>query len=266
MPDVVGGQLAQPPPLVLVEQPRYVQLARAIHAAISQGALPVGDKLPAERELCRQFSVSRATVRRALIELEQQGRVRAAGTRGWFVTALVEPSVLMGFTDLAAHRGFATDSRVLACALRAPNLDEAEALRAPPGADVLELERVRLMDGVPLGWQRTVVAAWLAPPLADLDFERVSLFRAFREHDISPARADYSVAAVPADVRASDLLLVPVGTCLLQVKAVTSDQHGRPIETSEGTFRGDRYRFSASVSSEATPGRLIHTRKQVRPL
>ena len=235
------------------EQPRYVQLARAVRAAIAQGLLPAGDKLPAERELCRRFSVSRATVRRALVELEEQGCVRAAGTRGWFVTALVEPSVLMGFTDLAAHRGFATSSRVLTCTVRAPSLDEAEALRAPPGADVLELERVRLMDGVPLGWQRAIAAVWLAPSLADLNYEQASLFRSFREHDISPTRADYGVAAIPADARASDLLLVPEGTCLLQVKAVTSDQHGRPIEISEGTFLGDRYRFSASVGAEARP-------------
>ena len=150
---MVGEKLA-PDPLVPVEQPRYVQLARAVRSAIAQGVLPAGDRLPAERELCRRFSVSRATVRRALVELEEQGCVRAAGTRGWFVTALVEPSVLMGFTDLADHRGFATSSRVLACTVRAPNLDEAEVLRAPPGAEVLELERVRLMDGVPLGWQR----------------------------------------------------------------------------------------------------------------
>ena len=247
---MVGEKLA-PDPLVPVEQPRYVQLARAVRSAIAQGVLPVGDRLPAERELCRRFSVSRGTVRRALVELEEQGCVRAAGTRGWFVTALVEPSVLMGFTDLADHRGFATSSRVLACTVRAPNLDEAEVLRAPPGAEVLELERVRMMDGVPLGWQRAVAAAWLAPDIAGLDFEQASLFRSFRDHDISPIRADYGVAAIPADARAADLLLVLVGTCLLQVKSVSSDQHGRPIEISEGLFLGDRYRFSASVSAEA---------------
>src|SRR5258708_23596933 len=195
---MVGEQLA-PVPLARVEQPRYVQLSRAVRSAISQGVLPAGDKPPAERELCRRFSVSRATVRRALVELEEQGCVRAAGTRGWFVTALVEPSVLMGFTDLAAHRGFATSSRVLTCTVRAPSLDEAEALRAPPGMAVLELERVRLMDGVPLGWQRAIAAVWLEPSLADLNYEQASLFPRFREHDISPTPADYGVAAIPAD-------------------------------------------------------------------
>jgi len=61
------------------------------------------------------------------------------------------------------------------------------------------------------------------------------------------------VSAIPADARASELLYVAVGTCLLQVKAVTSDQLGRPIEISDGTFLGDRYRFTASVNAEVRP-------------
>jgi GntR family transcriptional regulator len=109
------------------------------------------------------------------------------------------------------------------------------------------------MDGVPVGWQRAIAAAWLAPSLADLSYERASLFQGFREHDITPTRADYGVASIPADARASRLLRVPRGTCLLQVKAVTSDQHGRPIEISEGAFLGDRYRFTASVGSDTRP-------------
>jgi len=249
---VVSQQLAHDG-LVPAEQPRYVLVARAVRDAIAQGVLPVGDRLPAERELCRRFSVSRVTVRRALVELETQGCVKAASTRGWYVTALVEPNVLMGFTDLAAHRGFSTAARVLASTVRAPSLDEAEVLKAPPGSVVLELERVRLMDGVPVGWQRAIAAAWLAPSLPDLAYEQASLFQGFRDHDIVPTLADYGVAAIPAGGRSAELLCVPAGTCLLQVKAVTSDQHGRPIEISEGTFLGDRYRFTASVNSDLRP-------------
>ncbi len=101
---------------------------------IDRGVLQVSDRLPGEREICRRFGVSRTTVRRALEELERHGYVRADGTRGWFVTQLVEPNALLGFTDLAAERGLEATSRVLACTAREATLAEADELGAPPGA------------------------------------------------------------------------------------------------------------------------------------
>jgi GntR family transcriptional regulator len=232
-----------------VEQPRYLQLARLMRADIDRGALQVSDRLPGEREICRRFGVSRTTVRRALEELQAQGYVRAEGTRGWFVTPLVEPNALLGFTDLAAQRGLVASARVLVCSVREATLAEGEELGAPPGAEVLELERVRLMGGVPVGWQRAIAAAWLAPTLVSQDYETDSLYSGFRADGIVPTRADYDVRAGTADKRRSRLLEVPVGTSVLLIKATTRDEEGRRVEVSEGAFLGERYRFSASVTT-----------------
>jgi GntR family transcriptional regulator len=234
-----------------VEQPRYVRLARLLQADIESGVLHVGDRLPGEREMCARFDVSRTTVRRALEELKDGGYVQPDATRGWFVTALVEPDRLMGFTDLAHHQGATSTARVLRCEVRAATLGEADELQAPPGVDVLELERVRLVGGLPVGWQRVVAAAWLAPGLADLDYRTDSLFQGLRDHGIAPTRADYDVRAGTTSAAQSRLLEVERGTSLLLVRATTSDQHGRRVELSDGAFLGERYRFRTSVRAGA---------------
>lgn len=54
--------------------------------ALESGALSSGMKLPTERELAAQFSVSRAAVRQALTVLEVEGRVLRHVGRGTFVT------------------------------------------------------------------------------------------------------------------------------------------------------------------------------------
>jgi len=234
-----------------VEQPRYLQLARLMRADIDRGVLHVGDRLPGEREICRRFDVSRTTVRRALEELRNQGYVQADATRGWFVTMLVEPNQLMGFTDLAERQGLAATARVRKCTVRPATLAEVDDLSAPPGADVLELERVRLMGGVPVGWQRAVAAAWLVPRLAEHDYSIESLFRGFREHGILPSRADYDVRAGITDKAQSELLEVAAGTPLLLIRATTLDQDGRRVEVSDGAFLGERYRFRTSVTAGA---------------
>ena len=236
-----------------VEQPRYLQLARLMRADIDRGVIQVSDRLPGEREICRRFGVSRTTVRRALEELESHGYVRADGTRGWFVTPLVEPNALLGFTDLAAERGLEATSRVLACTPREATLAEGDDLGAPPGARVLELERIRLLGGVPVGWQRAVAAAWLAPGIVARDYATNSLFEGFRAEGIVPARADYDVRAGTADKRQAKLLEVPLGASVLLIKATIRDEEGRRIEVSEGAFAGERYRFRASVTASAGP-------------
>lgn len=62
-----------------VEQPvrAYQRVVEQIESALLAGDLAAGTNLPSERELMRQFQVSRATIREALRVLESRGLVRS---------------------------------------------------------------------------------------------------------------------------------------------------------------------------------------------
>jgi DNA-binding FadR family transcriptional regulator len=62
------------------------EVASQLIQAIRDGAYAVGDRLPSERELCEQFSVSRAVVREALSQLKSEGLAAARAGSGVFVT------------------------------------------------------------------------------------------------------------------------------------------------------------------------------------
>jgi len=63
-------------PLEIVQTKRlFLQVAEQIAGLIGKGEFPVGERLPAERELARQLGVSRPTVREAMIALELSGLV-----------------------------------------------------------------------------------------------------------------------------------------------------------------------------------------------
>jgi DNA-binding FadR family transcriptional regulator len=66
----------------------YLQLAAKLVAAITAGQYRVGDRLPAERELAVKFSVSRATVREAIIALETRGLVEVRMGSGVYVISM----------------------------------------------------------------------------------------------------------------------------------------------------------------------------------
>jgi GntR family transcriptional regulator, transcriptional repressor for pyruvate dehydrogenase complex len=77
-------------------------IVEQIRELIRQGQLPPGSRLPAERELCERFGVSRVTVREALRVLEATGLVviRIGARGGAFVTSPSADRVGEGITDL----------------------------------------------------------------------------------------------------------------------------------------------------------------------
>ncbi len=78
-----------------------------VREAIFQGSLQRGDRLPAERELCSVFGVSRSTLREALHVLEALGAVeiRPGSAGGIFVTEPTESQLAASFEALLRLRG-----------------------------------------------------------------------------------------------------------------------------------------------------------------
>jgi DNA-binding FadR family transcriptional regulator len=70
--------VAEPPRFQPVQPVRaYERIVQQIEDAILRGELRPGERLPSERELVRQFSVSRSSVREALRVLQSNGMVRS---------------------------------------------------------------------------------------------------------------------------------------------------------------------------------------------
>jgi GntR family transcriptional repressor for pyruvate dehydrogenase complex len=64
----------------------YEQIVQQIEGSILTGELSEGSQLPAERDLAKQFGVSRTAVREAIKALQEKGLVDAFPGRGTFVT------------------------------------------------------------------------------------------------------------------------------------------------------------------------------------
>ncbi len=171
--DLGGGDL-----LADAVQPRYATVARELANEIRRRTLEPGDRLPSERELSRRLGVSRVTIRRALGLLRQSGLVAPSATRGWFLlqTSLGEPNALMSFSEMATSRGLTPTAHVIEACTKGADVDEATSLRVAPGTPLFELERVRLLDGIPVGVDHSRIVAARAPSASSHDFSRDSLY------------------------------------------------------------------------------------------
>lgn len=70
----------------------YRQVAEQIRALIETGELKPGSRLPPERELADRFSVSRPTVREALIVLEVEGHIQIRMGSGVYISSRPRPA------------------------------------------------------------------------------------------------------------------------------------------------------------------------------
>lgn len=77
-------------------------ILQQIKEAIFSGKLNVGDKLPTERELAKTFGASRASVRSAILNLEQAGlvKIKQGAAGGFFVSAMGFKPVRDSLNDL----------------------------------------------------------------------------------------------------------------------------------------------------------------------
>ena len=117
-------------------------IVRRIKKQISDGRLAAGHKLPAEREMARQFKTSRVSVREAYRSLEELGvlRIRRGADGGAFIAKMDHEPVLRSLALVlglakTSHREL-TEARMLI----EPPIARLAALRAKR-ADIARLKR-----------------------------------------------------------------------------------------------------------------------------
>jgi GntR family transcriptional regulator len=230
-------------------EPLWVQAKSALRAQIADGEVRPGSRLPPERELCRMLAISRVTLRKALSALVEEGVLRAAHGRGWYVAAPERkdwPNTLESFSETARRMGLVASSRVLRCELGTSTFDEAEAFQIAPGTSLYRLDRVRMLDGVPIAVDESLVPADIAPALDGVDFTNHSLYDTIAKLGFHLVQADTTIEARPADAVLAGHLTIAVGTPVLEMREIVRDHTQRPLLSSAIRYAGDRYRLRTS--------------------
>jgi DNA-binding GntR family transcriptional regulator len=212
-------------------------------ARVNGSELLPGERLEPEAELARRYGVNRLTVRRALEELGRAGVLRTEHGVGSFVAVPpVRHRIDDGQASLSesmAQRGIVVRHRVLAIEELDPGPAEAHF---PDFADaVVRFRFVRYLEDEP--W--SIGEVFLPAPIAPLDWDgSASVFaRVSSEHGLAVHRTERGFSAAPASPEDAAWLGVPVGTALLIMRGLNTDQHGRAIATVRHHIRGDRAEY-----------------------
>jgi GntR family transcriptional repressor for pyruvate dehydrogenase complex len=115
-------------------------IVEQIKALISQGELKPGERIPSERDLATMLSVSRPSVREAIMVLDAMGYVDSRQGGGTYVRSLTESSLADPLSDLIGEK----DPRMLhALAEVRMGLETWSAFLAAKRARLEEIARLR---------------------------------------------------------------------------------------------------------------------------
>ena len=190
--------------------PQHRKLFEVLRKHILDGVYKEGDLLPSENELCSLYGTTRPTVRQSLSNLANDGYIRKHQGKGSIVVNLPREIGILsvsGTTSAVGDRNLKT--KIIVKPVLMPWHDgfmfPLTDLEKESGC--IYMERVRLLDNVPIFYDISYIANINLPRITARQFENKSLFKILRDnYRIEIKGGEQRLKAIPASIKISRFL------------------------------------------------------------
>ncbi|MEK7826404.1 MAG: GntR family transcriptional regulator, partial [Thermodesulfobacteriota bacterium] len=135
---------------------KHRQIIEALTAEIQEERLKPYDRLPSEKELCAQWQASRSTVRKAMDQLADRGKIFRVPGKGSFVAfpkISHQTSQILSFSEKMKAQGLEVETKLILKEIIEPGEEIAAALKLTKPARALMIQRLRIVKGEPMALQ-----------------------------------------------------------------------------------------------------------------
>ena len=234
--------------------PLYFQLKEQIKQSILNGEYKEGELIPSEREFHVNYELSSTTIRRALNDLVQENFLERKAGKGTFVRRRKVKRDLrkvLGFTKNMTEMGLNPTTKVLSQKMVMANAFARKRLGLAKGTKVVQLERLRLADNVPMMLEKRYIRTDLCPEIEKKDLSS-SLWKVFEEHyGLKPNRHSQGMTIATVSGHAAAHLTLNDNSLVFLIKGVTYVQDNDPIECEESLYRSDKYELTFEAIVDA---------------
>lgn len=232
--------------------PLWLEISRKIEKDIENGTFAVGDMLPNEYQLCEIYSVSRITIRGALARLSDLGKIKRVKGKGTIVTQerIKEPLLkISGFTDEMREKGIVPSTSYAHMERKKVSGYIAELFGQSRSTCFAVLERVRCINGVPVGYFTTYLPESIGLPYDSAQYYSSLYDKLAKEHGIVVDHVQQTVTAEIADKKTRKMLNLSPGEAVMVMKrkAFLGD---KLIEYSVCRYDSKRYEYNMELRSE----------------
>ena len=232
-------------------RPLYRQVYDIIVRKVAQGQWKPGEALPSEHALARELGVSQGTIRKVLDGLTLEKLLERRQGKGTFIAENTQERALFRFFRLARPGGerLIPERGGETVKVRASKAIEQTKLDLARGDKVVEIVRVRLIDGRPAIREIIVVPAALVPGIekrGELPNTVYSLYQT--EYGINIVSAQEELSAVAATTDDHAVLGIPVGAPILLIDRVAVSLQERKVEWRISRVRSEDLVYAVTLN------------------
>ena len=215
--------------------PLYVRVRDEIAKRIAEGgAWQKGSLLPSEAELAAMLGVSLGTVRRSLGDLASEGLIARRPKTGTIVTGRaphIRLEMLYRYFRLHGPRDtlHTSQARVITYACTEPTPQERAGLKLGADEQVHRMERIRLVEGTPIMWERVAVPWAIAPELGQGNLPEALATYLRDEHSVRISASREKLYADLATALDRERLNRTGDFAILVIEAIAFDQIGNGV-------------------------------------
>lgn len=232
--------------MIIIEKALYIKLSEKLIKLIDE-KLEVGDLLPSERKLTKQYEVSRTTVRLALNYLENRGYISIQHGKGSFVVdqhkKVINLSDMYSFTERMESMNKKPETKLLNYSIVSDD-EELMELFNKSNQKMIQLVRLRLADGIPMLYEKTYIPFNKFESISSEDIDKRSLYNIFREdYDeiVKMAQEEFSAGIATDEIAES--LDIAHDSPVLKIYRTTRNLNNEVIEYTESNARPDKFTY-----------------------
>jgi len=243
-------------------QPLYIQIKAALKKKILSGEYAPNERMPSESELMAQFDVSRITVRQALRDLNAEGLVFTSQGKGTFASkpkAMQDVQHLQGFEEAMTAKGYDASARILSVREITPNKDVQDKLNITGKDGVIEVTRVRYLNGDPVSLDTSFFPVIIGKQLLSKDLTGDIFPLLENDLRLPLGKAEISLEARPAEQEIAKELDIKEGAPIMWIQRLVRDIHGHAIDYEYLAIRGDSYQYHFEIDRQPRGSKQSHS-------
>lgn len=227
--------------------PVYIKIVEDIKKKVNSAELKPGDTVPPEAALCKEYGVSRMTVRKGLAILANEGYIFSVPGKGSYVQKPEVNKYTLHYDEMNNPINSVDEVRLLEVTIIMPDQKLADQLQTTRNKHVIMLRRLLYTEGIPVAFDIKYLIYSKGMPIVEKEIEQAT----FQEMVSSsmPIFALKKKISISAQIPSEEIkryLNIYDELALLVIEQKLYDNKNKPIGVGITSYRGDYIKLQAS--------------------